>query len=166
MEQFDILNRDGSHTGRTANKGTKLQNCQYYLGTHAYVYNSKIEFLLQKRAYSKSFQPGTWDICAEHTVAGETSVDCVRRGLQEELGLAVAEVGVPTRQMWDEHNHTVDVYFIKHDFKLDKLTLQAEEVAEAKTATRTEMLALIEQMHFRPAEYRDAMREKIENLDF
>ncbi|WP_291573884.1 hypothetical protein [Clostridium sp. UBA4548] len=45
MEQFDILNKNGEPAGLTADKGTELKEGQYYLGVHAYIYNSPNEFL-------------------------------------------------------------------------------------------------------------------------
>lgn len=55
MEYFDILNKDGSVSGKTALKGELMANDQYYLGVHAYIHNSKGEFLLQKGLKQKIF---------------------------------------------------------------------------------------------------------------
>jgi hypothetical protein len=47
MEYFDILNRDGSNSGKIALKGELMSNDQYYLGVHAYIHNSKGEFIMR-----------------------------------------------------------------------------------------------------------------------
>ena len=60
MEQFDIIDRNGIPIGLLANKGTLLQRGQYYLGVHAYIFNSSKEFLVQQRSFTKEFLPGGW----------------------------------------------------------------------------------------------------------
>ncbi len=53
MEYFDVLNRDGSRSGKIAPKDEELLEGQYDLGAHAYIHNSKGEFLIQKRSKSR-----------------------------------------------------------------------------------------------------------------
>ena len=76
MEQFDILDRNGNPKGLTACKGSALSYGEYYLGTHAYIFDSSPEFLIQQRSYDKAFLPGGWDVHLEHAIAGETSTEC------------------------------------------------------------------------------------------
>jgi len=163
MEQFDILDKNGIFMGRTANKGTPLPPGQYYLGTHVYLFNSKNEFLLQQRALDKKFLPGGWDIHCEHTMAGETSIECAIRGLQEELGLTVVEANFRfmKRFTWEEDHHFVDIYFLQTEFDITKLTLPPNEVIGAKAISLAEMIVLIENMHYRPSEYREFILSEI-----
>ena len=155
MELFDILNRDGKPTGLTAEKGAPLQTGQYYLGIHVYIYNSSGDFLLQQRAYDKTFLPGGWDVVLEHAIAGETSHKCAIRGIAEEIGLAVSEndINFAGRVVWDEYHHIVDIYFAKLDFAIDELNLQPSEVIGVKTVSKEEMLTLVSNMYYRPDEY-------------
>jgi len=163
MEQFDILDKNGNPTGHTADKGTPLPPGQYYLGTHVYIFNSKNEFLLQQRALDKKFLPGGWDIHCEHTMAGESSIKCAIRGLQEELGLTAPANGFrfAKRFTWEEDNHFVDIYFLQTEFDITKLTLPPREVIGAKAIPLPEMLTLVENMHYRPDEYRQFILSKI-----
>lgn len=166
MEQFDILDKNGNPIGQTADKGSSLLPGQYYLGTHVYVFNSKKEFLLQQRALDKKFLPGGWDIHCEHTLAGETSMQCAIRGLQEELGITAYESDFRfiKRFKWEEDRHFVDVYFLQAEFDIAKLNLQTSEVIGAKAIPLTETLALVEIMHYRPVEYRQSIQQELSEL--
>ncbi|MEN6314443.1 MAG: NUDIX domain-containing protein [Clostridiaceae bacterium] len=167
MEQFDILNKNGEPTGITANKGTKLKDRQYYLGVHAYIYNSSNEFLLQQRAFSKAFLPGSWDIHMGHVVAGETSREGIIREIQEEIGLSFPQndVHFVGRVFWESYHHIIDIYFLKIDFNISELSLQSEEVIGTKVISITDMLTLVSNMHYRPNEYREIVMNEINKLN-
>jgi len=167
MEQFDILDRNGNPTGFLADKGSALKPNQYYLGTHVYVFNSAMEFLVQQRSYDKKFLPGGWDICLEHTIAGETSLECAVRGLQEEIGLTVPATCMRfvKRFIWETDNHIGDVYFLQTEFDVSKLVFSPNEVIGAKTISKIEMLALIMGMYYRPEEYRQILFGEITKLE-
>ena len=166
MELFDILDINGNSTGATAVKGTQLDSGQYYLGTHAYVYNSSLEFLIQQRAYSKTFLAGGWDVHLEHTIAGETSIACVCRGLKEEVGLLIHAVDIKShkRFVWQDYNHIVDIYFIQNNFDLMRLSLQRDEVINVKTISKNEMIKLVAEMNYRPVEYRQFVTSEVNKL--
>ena len=166
MEQFDILDKNGNPTGLTADKGSRLSRGQYYLGTHAYILNSSLEFLIQQRAFTKKFLPGGWDVHLEHVIAGETSQECVLRGLDEEIGLFVSEADILThkRFVWEEYNHLIDVYFFQVEFELNLLTLQKDEVVDVKAVPLDDMSALVSKMHYRPDEYRQYIMGEIKRL--
>jgi isopentenyldiphosphate isomerase len=166
MELFDVLDVKGNLTGVTAAKGTPLNNGQYYLGTHAYIYNSSIEFLIQQRAYNKTFLPGGWDVHLEHAIAGETSVDCVCRGMLEEVGLLLDTVNItlPQKFVWHDYKHIVDVYFIQTNFDLTQLSLHSDEVINVKIIPKNEMIKLVANMDYRPIEYRNFVMKKISSF--
>ncbi|MCL2286877.1 MAG: NUDIX domain-containing protein [Firmicutes bacterium] len=166
MEQFDILDKNGNPTGLTAVKGSALKPGQYYHGVHVYVFNRALEFLVQQRSYDKNFLPGGWDVVLEHTMAGETSIECAIRGLKEEIGLVAIEADMRFvhRFIWEEYNHMVDVYFLQLDFNLSKLALEEGKVIGAKTITKTEMLQLVKSMYYRPEEYRQFIMNEINKI--
>jgi len=144
-EQFDILDINGNPTGLMADKGTVLQPGQFYLGTHVYVHNAAMEFLIQQRAYDKKFNPGGWYFHCEHTMAGETSVQCAARGLREELGLSAPESAfrLVCRTVREEMNHIADVFFLQIEFDITKLNVPNREVIAAKTISSAEMIELV-----------------------
>jgi len=161
-EQFDILDISGTPTG-IADKGTPLNDGQYYLGVHVYIYNSDGEFLLQQRSYNKNFLPGGWDVVLEHVIAGESSLEGAMRGIREEIGLFVSksDMKFAGRFIWNTYHHIIDVYFVRANFNVSALLLQNEEVIGAKMVSKDDMLELLSNMDYRPVEYRKHITCKI-----
>jgi isopentenyldiphosphate isomerase len=165
MEYFDVLNRDGSKTGQIAPKDAPLADNQYDLGVHAYIYNSKEEFLIQKRVETKDFLPGGWDIHMGHVITGETSREAMLREIHEELGIKVHDITFIKRVLWEKYNHFFDIYVLCKDIDISNLTLQKSEVADIKYISKNEMLELISHMDYRPKEYRDAIWDYIKSIN-
>lgn len=166
MERFDIVDKYGAPTGRTAEKGAKLSAGEFYIGAHAYLYNSKNEFLLQRRALNKEFRPGGWDIHMGHVIAGETSAACMARELEEEIGLCVDErdLCLAGRIIWEEKHHLIDVFFYQCDMEASALKLRQDEVIGAAYVSEEEMITLVKSMDYRPAAYRDMVLAYMEQL--
>jgi 8-oxo-dGTP pyrophosphatase MutT (NUDIX family) len=163
VEQFDILDISGNPVGLVANKGALLREGQYYLGVHAYIYNSKNEFLLQQRAMNKEFLPGGWDIHMGHVVAGETPKAGMIREIREEIGLRFddGDLHFIGKVVWEPYHHMIDIFFLHTDFDINKLTLQQEEVIGVKSISLDDMLIFVANMTYRPLEYRELVSNKI-----
>lgn len=164
MEYFDILNRDGSKSGQIAPKGEEMSDGQYYLGVHAYIHNSKGEFLLQQRSETKEFLPGGWDIHMGHVMAGETSEAAIIREIHEELGIKVEDVTFIKRITWEKYNHFIDIYVVCKEIDSCDLVLQKSEVEDVKYISREEMIKLIRSMDYRPEEYRIIMENYVREM--
>ena len=164
MEYYDILNKDGSKTGRIAEKDQDPPEGQYDLGVHAYLYNSKGDFLLQKRSITKEFLPGGWDIHMGHVIAGETSKKAIIREIHEELGIELEDAAFIKRITWEKYNHFIDIYAACKDIDTCDLTLQESEVEDAKYISSDEMIKLIRKMDYRPEEYRIIMENFVRTL--
>lgn len=53
-----------------------------------FIFNSKKELLIQKRAQSKMLWPGFWaNTCCSHPAHGESYIEAASRRLQEEMGI-------------------------------------------------------------------------------
>lgn len=166
-EQFDILDINGNKTGIIANRTDTLTPGQYFLGMHAYIYNSDKKFLVQQRAYGKSFLPGCWEVHLGHTVAGESSMDCLLREVQEEIGLLIepANAELIGRVLLGEgYTHFADIYFVCQEYNLECLKFQPGEVIAVKEIEIKDMLKMVDGMTYRPEEYRALIRNKIINL--
>lgn len=164
MEYFDILNKDGSKTGQIAPKGKELSNGQYNLGVHAYIHNSKGDFLIQKRSYTKEFLPGGWDIHMGHVIAGETGREAIIREIYEELGISIEDVKFIKRITWEEEHHFIDIFAASKNIDISDLTLQKSEVEDVKYISKDEMIKLIARMDYRPKEYRDIMERYVKAI--
>ena len=164
MEYFDILNRDGSKSGKIAPKNEELLEGQYDLGAHAYIHNSKGEFLIQKRAKTKQFLPGGWDIHMGHVMVGETSKEAIIREIDEELGIKIDDIAFIKRVLWEKYNHFIDIFVLCKDTNISDLTIQKSELEDVKYISADEMIKLIDGMDYRPEEYRIIMKEYIRRI--
>ena len=166
-ERFDILDINGEPTGLTAEKGAELRDGQYYLGVHVYIHNPRGEFLLQQRSFDKAFLPGGWDVLLEHVIAGETSEEGAARGIHEEIGLRFQNGGLnfAGRFKWESYHHLIDVYFLKADFQLEELTVNGGEVIGVKLVSAEDMLKIVDNMDYRPVEYRQMIKNEIGKLN-
>ena len=73
-EYIDILNDDGSDTGKIALKSEAHKKGLFHRSAHLWLYTSTGKVLVQQRAMNKDTFPGLWDISvAGHITAGETA---------------------------------------------------------------------------------------------
>ena len=65
------------------------------------LFNNKNELLLHKRSENKGWFPGLYDFSASGTVNDESYEDCMKREIQEELGIDVDfEWQLPQIEYW------------------------------------------------------------------
>lgn len=162
-EYLDVRDYEGNKRGFTVERGKHSHEDWWYLCIHAYLVNSDGLFLIQQRAMTKEYFPGIWDITCGAALAGESSLDAAIRETKEELGLDVSDFEsffVGTSHCYDCINH---VYFFKGDFSLGDLTLQKDEVMNAKFITKDELLRLIENSEFKDPQYYEMIASFLEN---
>lgn len=77
-----------------------------------FLFNSRGEILLQRRAASKYHSPGLWtNACCSHPMPGESLQDAVERRLREELGIYT-----PTKRVFDFIYHAqLDYGLTEHE---------------------------------------------------
>lgn len=87
MEYFEVFGDDGACLGQVL-RGEVHRLGLWHRSVHCFVWNSRGEMLLQRRAPDKDLYAGCWDYAVgEHLKAGESWQRGMRRGLFEELGL-------------------------------------------------------------------------------
>jgi isopentenyl-diphosphate delta-isomerase type 1 len=85
---IDVLSSEGFRTGEILSRAEVHRLGKHHRAVHLYLFNSKNEILLQKRALTVDSYPGFYSISVlGHVNAGESSSAAVRREVQEELGL-------------------------------------------------------------------------------
>lgn len=90
-ELFDVLDKNGNKTGIQKTKKELHEQGLWHQAVHVWIFNSKGEMLLQKRAKDKDYWPDLWDISAAgHISAGETPEQAVIREIGEETGIKVS----------------------------------------------------------------------------
>jgi isopentenyldiphosphate isomerase len=68
---------------------------------HLFLFNSKGELFLQKRASTKDIQPGKWDTSVGgHMSPGESVSDALARETSEELGIRISTPVFMGRHIW------------------------------------------------------------------
>ena len=145
MEKWDILNADGEPVGKTTLRGKcNLKPGEYHLVVHIWIVSSRGEFLVQRRSDSKKLMPGEWAATGGAAVAGENSYTAANRELYEELGIPSNKQTLKKLTRIKRRNSLLDIWFINTDIKLERLRLQADEVAEARWVTEDELQNMIE----------------------
>ncbi len=89
MEELVVLVDEQNHELGTAPKDTvHTKDTPLHRGFSLFLFNSKGELLLTKRAPSKKTFPGVWTntVCG-HPGLGERAVDAAKRRLKDELGI-------------------------------------------------------------------------------
>ena len=137
----------------------------FTLGMHAYIYDSRGRFLLQKRAQGKGFRPGQWEVHMGHALAGESSFDCALRELREELGVSLPPDSFVKVYRWVEAGARMltDLYFVRADLDESSLTLQKDEVIGVQWVSKTEMLDFVRDMDYRPESYKNVVAQYIQD---
>jgi len=87
-EVFDVVDTEDRVIGQ-ATRGEVHARGLLHRSVHIWVFNSKGELFLQKRAMTKDENPGYWDSSAAgHVNAGEEYRESAHRELMEELGIS------------------------------------------------------------------------------
>jgi len=144
-EIIDILNEDGTLSGRVAEKAEIYNKGYWHRGANAWIINQNGEILIARRAYSKKSFLGMWDQSSSgHVDAGETSMQAIIRETREELGLSLSDDQFVLIGTWKEDviypngwNAKIihDVYVVREDFKISDIKPDPEEVAEVRYAS-------------------------------
>lgn len=162
-ERWDIYDENGIVTGRTMVRGRTAYG-DYMLCVIVFIYNSNLQFLVQKRALTKNSYPGVWDVTSGAVLAGEQSIDAVKREVLEELGLHIRNEDVQFVGRLKRTGSLADVYFIKMDYELDKCILQKEEVEAVKSVDISDIITLVNKARPRDADYVQLIANTINNL--
>lgn len=149
MEIWDIYNENREKTGKTHIRGEEMQEGDFHQVVHIWIMNEEGQFLIQQRQPWKKGWPNLWDCAAAGSaLAGETSEMAAIREVKEELGLDLrmenAEIlfTIKFSRGFDDH------WLVKQNIDINNLSLQYEEVADAKWATMDEIKVLVSSGEF------------------
>ena len=150
MERWDVYDLDRRPTGLILPRGTAHAPELCQLVVHVCLFNAKGEMLIQRRSMEKQSYPGCWDVSVGGGVlAGEGSRAAAMREVREKLGIDVEIPGPAAVTLAFEGGYD-DYFLAEWDGARSALTLQAEEVMDARWASREEILAMLDAGVFAP----------------
>lgn len=167
IEKWDILNENGTPTGKTTLRGQRiLKRGEYHLVVHIWIVSDDGRILIQRRSDDKKLMPGEWAATGGAAISGEDSFTAASRELFEELGIKADQNTLKKLLRIKRRNSLLDIWFIKTNITEDKLRLQPTEVAEAKWVTYETLEKMIEDglFHNYGKEYFKRIFEKIDSL--
>ena len=149
MELVDLYDEDRIPLGRTAERHAPKGPGEYRTVVHVCIFDSRGRLLIQQRSREKDSWPEAWDVSVVGGVdAGETSRQAAEREVREELGLALDLRGVRPSVTVNFDGGFDDFYLVERDLALEDLTLQKEEVAQARWADLPEICAMADRGEF------------------
>lgn len=166
VEKWDVLNENGTPTGKTTVRGRSfLKAGEYHLVVHIWVISSYGRFLIQRRADDKKLMPGEWAATGGAAISGENSFVAAKRELFEELGISSDKDTLTKLMRIKRKNSLLDVWVITADISPDELVLQESEVAEVKWVSKEELETMIKngEFHNYGDKYFDNVFEKIDD---
>lgn len=132
MEYWDVCNRDGIRTSRIRPKGAVFASGEYHPAMEAWIVNSRGEILIQQRIMQCEILPGMWGLTTGRMLAGESTEQGCIREIRQELGVCVSPSQIRFLKTIPRGELLWDLYLVHNDTTIGELTLQAEEVAQAK----------------------------------
>lgn len=155
MEIWDLYDENRELIGRDHIRGEEIpENC-YHLVVHAWIRNSKGEYLISQRSADRKSFPLMWECVGGSVTKGENSLTGALREIEEEVGLILPpENG---RLLFSEVRKFVngerfadilDVWLFEYDGEIDLEKATTREVAQTKWMDLEEMRALLEEGKF------------------
>lgn len=141
-EYWDLYDENRSLLGKTIKRGDALAEGEYYVCCEIWIQNTKGEFLITQRHPDKK-AGGMWEFSGGGVLAGETTKQAAVRELEEEIGISIEEEELTLVEVYKHKNYFMDIFTVKKDIDLQELTLQPEEVVNAKWVSDEELCRMI-----------------------
>lgn len=152
VEFWDIYDKDKKPTGRTMKRNDWcLADDEYHLTVLGVVARPDGKYLITKRVMTKHWAPGWWEVPGGAAMAGEESLEAVKREVLEETGLDVSKADGGYEFTYHRENpgkgdnYFVDVYRFVMDFTEEDIKIQEEEAGGYMIASLDEIKAFAEE---------------------
>lgn len=132
MEYFDIYDRNGQKTGRTAVRGARLAPGELHLGVAVVLVNRRGEIFCTRRSAEKRMFPGWWETTNGGVLAGEDSLSAAVRELREETGIVLPKDELTFLYRYQDEEDIRDIYAARADFPAGRAVLQPGETDGAQ----------------------------------
>jgi 8-oxo-dGTP pyrophosphatase MutT (NUDIX family) len=142
MEFNDIYDENRNLTGRLHRRGKRWHKGEYGLVVCVWVYDGAGKVLMTKRAPGKSFA-GTWENSGGAALAGETSLQAIRRELFEETGIQAEESEFELLETGRDSNAFYDYYCLRRQTPIEDIVLLPGETVDAKWVSIDEVYEMV-----------------------
>lgn len=164
MELWDIYDEFRNPKGYVHERGKHIERGDYHLVVHVWIVNDKGEYLIQRRQPWKHGWPNMWDCAAGGSaLIKENTKEASIREVKEEIGVDLDEKNMEKLFSLKFTKGFDDVWFVKQNVDIDKISLQYEEVAEVKWAKKEEIKKMVQEGSFIPFKYLDTLFEIIQS---
>lgn len=160
MEIWDLYDENRQLLPFSHVRGIPLPPETYHLVTDIWTINHENKILITKRHLSKK-HGGLWECSGGAAQQGEISIHSALRELAEETGIQAKAEDLVLLHSQKILERFVDTYITKQAITLADITLQAEEVIDARFVTFAELVALWESGHLVPRERFGLYKERI-----
>ena len=150
MEKWQVYDENGNKINKVVSDNSELHMGEYHLAVEVWIVNGDGQILLQQRSPAMQVLPGYWGLTTGRVQLGEDSITGCLREVQEELGpvLQEEELHFLCRIPRQDDTHLLwDLYKVQKDVGIEALTLQEEEVAQAKWVSTEEFVQILEAGH-------------------
>ena len=155
-EYWDVYDADRKRTGKLHRRGHLMNPGEYNVVCEAWIVSGN-KLLVTQRCRYKNYG-GLWECTGGAVKAGESSLDCIKREIEEEIGISVSDDELVFRGTKNGATFFIDCYELHKDIRLSDLTLQKEEVSDAKLVTIDEFEKMNRDKKLMPGLY-DFMKE-------
>lgn len=143
MDKVDIYNK--RHEKMNYSKGRReLVDGEYRLSCFVWIINDQDEILVQQRLATAKNCPNMWETASGGAIEGDDALSGAMRELEEELGITANKEDMCFIGSFARINDFVEVFLLKSNVSIDDLTLQVDEVQDAKWITISDFEKLIE----------------------
>ena len=146
MEMLDLYDREGRPLNKVVCRDGGLPAVaegEYWRVCDVWIVNARGKILCQRRSLDRPNWPGAWCESAGGAIrAGETAEEGCLRETLEEIGVRPDFERGALAFVYTSKTAHHDVWVFRMDVPLESLTLQREEVIDAKYMTTDEMLRL------------------------
>ncbi len=154
-EPIDLLLKSGLRSGeiieRADFESSNKDKSKYKRIVYLYLFDKQKRLLVQRRAKHVKFPLTLCVSTVGHVDAGEYSQKAVERELQEELGLNAKNMNIKFLFSYIMYNCFCDVYACIHDFTIDDIKFDPNEVDSVEFIPLDEFKTMMrdENNHFR-----------------
>ncbi|MEH7444163.1 GNAT family N-acetyltransferase [Bacillus sp. JJ1122] len=160
MELWNVYDQHRQITDRIHERGVEMNDGDYHIVVHVWIMNDQGQFLIQKRQPWKKGWANMWDCSAAGSaILGDTSEQAAIREAKEELGIDL-DIARGERLFTVKFSCGFDdVWLVRQNIPIEDLSLQEEEVADAKWGSEEEIKVMFKNGEFIPFAYLDLFFE-------